>query len=46
MKKRWSTLFYLVIVAGLGFAIYWIARQGNALQSPSLNAQQAQAQKI
>jgi Kef-type K+ transport system membrane component KefB len=45
MKKRWSTLFYLVIVAGLGFAIYWIAKQGNALQSPTLNAQQAEAAK-
>jgi Kef-type K+ transport system membrane component KefB len=45
MKKRWSTLFYIIIVAGLGFAIYWIAKQGNALQSPALNAKQAEAAK-
>jgi Kef-type K+ transport system membrane component KefB len=37
MKKRWSSLFYIVIVAGLGFAIYRIAKQGNTLQSHALN---------
>ena len=40
MKKKWSTLFYIVIVAGLGFVIYWIAKQGNALQNPLLTTQQ------
>jgi Kef-type K+ transport system membrane component KefB len=37
MKKRWSSLFYIVIVAGLGFAIYRIAKQGNTLQNHVLN---------
>ena len=45
MKRRWSTVFYIVIVAGLGFAIYWIARQGSALQTPALTAQQLQNEK-
>ena len=45
MKKRWSTLFYIVIVAGLGFVIYWIAKQGSTLQSPALTAQQLQSEK-
>jgi Kef-type K+ transport system membrane component KefB len=45
MKKRWSSLFYIVIVAGLGFAIYWIAKQGSALQTPALTAQQLQNEK-
>ena len=45
MKRRWSTVFYIAIVAGLGFVIYWIARQGSVLQSPALNAGQAQAAK-
>jgi Kef-type K+ transport system membrane component KefB len=45
MKRRWSTVFYILIVAGLGFAIYWIAKQGSALQSPALTAQQLQNEK-
>jgi Kef-type K+ transport system membrane component KefB len=45
MKKRWSTLFYIIIVAGLGIVIYWITKQGNALQSPALTAQQIQTEK-
>lgn len=45
MKKRWSSLFYIVIVAGLGFVIYWIAKQGSALQSAALTAQQLQTEK-
>ncbi len=40
MQKKWSSLFYIIIVAGLGLVIYWIAIQGNTLQSPALNAQQ------
>lgn len=32
MKKKWSSLFYLVIVAGLGIAIYWIIEKGRSLQ--------------
>ena len=46
MKRRWSTIFYIVIVAGLGFAIYWIAKQGSALQTPALTAQQLQNEKV
>jgi Kef-type K+ transport system membrane component KefB len=46
MKRRWSTVFYIVIVAGLGFAIYWIAKQGSALQTPALTAQQLQTEKV
>ena len=45
MKKRWSSIFYVFIVAGLGFAIYWIAKQGSALQSPALTATQAEKTK-
>jgi Kef-type K+ transport system membrane component KefB len=45
MKKRWSSLFYFCIVVGMGFAIYWIAKQGYALQSPVLSAAQAEKTK-
>ena len=41
MKKKWSTLFYIIIVAGLGTVIYWIVEKGHALQTPVLK-QQAQ----
>jgi hypothetical protein len=40
MKKKRSTLFYILIVSGLGAVIYWIIEQGNALQNPALTAQQ------
>ena len=46
MKRKWSTIFYIVIVAGLGFAIYWIAKQGSALQTPALKAKQLQNEKV
>ncbi len=46
MKKRWSTLFYIVMVSGLGSVIYWIVKQGNGLQNPSLTARQLQEEKI
>jgi Kef-type K+ transport system membrane component KefB len=45
MKKRQSTLFYILIVAGLGFVIYWIVKQGNHLQSPALTAREVQIAK-
>lgn len=45
MKKKWSTLFYVLIVAGLGAVIYWIIKQGSALQGPALNAQEIQTTK-
>jgi Kef-type K+ transport system membrane component KefB len=46
MKRSWSTVFYFVIVAGLGFAIYWIAKQSSTLQNPAITAQQLQAEKV
>lgn len=45
MNKKTSTLFYLVIVAGLGAVIYWIIEKGGQLQSPALTAQQLQLAK-
>ena len=45
MKTKWSTLFYIVIVAGLGVVIYWIVEKGHALQSPVLTALQAEQAK-
>ncbi len=33
MKKKWSSLFYLAIVTGLGFAIYRIIEKGRSLQT-------------
>ena len=45
MNKKWSTLFYIFIVAGLGLVIYWIVIKGNALQSPVLTATQLQVEK-
>lgn len=32
MSKKWSSLFYLIIVTGLGAIIYWIVQKGHALQ--------------
>jgi len=43
MKKKWSSLFYLVIVAGLGLVIYWIIEKGHTLQPISLQESQKQA---
>ncbi len=45
MKKKWSTLFYIFIVAGLSFIIYWIIQKGNTLQTPELTATQLQNTK-
>ena len=45
MKKRWSSIFYVFILAGMGFAIYWIAKQGSALQNPALTIAQAEKSK-
>ena len=45
MKKRWSSLFYFVIVVGLGFAIYRIIQQGKSLQTPELTITQAHKAK-
>ncbi|MBK5272533.1 MAG: hypothetical protein JJE22_16140 [Bacteroidia bacterium] len=42
MKKIWSTVFYFFILAGLGAFIYWIVKQGNALQTPGSAAQPIQ----
>jgi len=45
MRRRWSTLFYILIVAGLGLVIYWIIKQGDTLQTPTLTAHQLQQEK-
>ena len=45
MKRRWSSLVYVVFVFGLGFVIYWIIQKGNGLQTPELTAAQAQNTK-
>lgn len=45
MKRKWSSLFYIIIVAGLGAVIYWIIEIGRDLQSPALSAHQAQQNK-
>ena len=42
MKRKWSTPFYIAIVAGLGAVIYWILEKGSQLQTPALTAQQLQ----
>ena len=44
MNKKWSTLFYIVIVASLGLVIYWIVIKGHALQTPALTATQLHAE--
>lgn len=36
MNKKFITLFYIIIVAGLGAVIYWIIEKGQALQNPAL----------
>lgn len=46
MKRKWSTIFYVVIVAGLGAVIYWIIKQGHNLQNPALNKQEAAHEKV
>ncbi len=40
MKRKWSTLFYTLVVAGAAGAIYWIVKQGRALQAPALTAKE------
>lgn len=45
MKKKWSTLFYMLILVIAGVVIYRIVKQGNTLQNPVLTAQQIQAEK-
>jgi Kef-type K+ transport system membrane component KefB len=45
MKKKWSTLFYIAIVGGAGAFIYWIIKQGRALQNPALTTHQIQTAK-
>jgi Kef-type K+ transport system membrane component KefB len=43
MKKKWSSLFYLVMLCGLGTVIYEIVKKGNALQNPSIADRQVPA---
>ena len=45
MKKRWSSLFYFCIVVVMGFAIYLIAKKGNALQGLALTTAQVEKAK-
>lgn len=48
-KKKWGTLFYIGIVAGLGAVIYWIVGKGSSLQhagSTSNNHSDTQPQKV
>ncbi|MGB5005618.1 MAG: cation:proton antiporter [Ferruginibacter sp.] len=45
MKKKWSSLFYFFIVAGLGTVIFWIIKKGAYLQDPVFTAQQVQKAK-
>jgi len=44
MKKKWSTLFYVLILAGSVSVIYWIVKQGKALQSPLLNTKEVRSE--
>jgi Kef-type K+ transport system membrane component KefB len=45
MNRKRSLIFYVVIVAGLVAVNYWIANQGNILQSHALIIQQTQPVK-
>ncbi len=45
MKKKSGSIFYLIIVAGLFFAIYWIVKKGGSLQHPAITAQQTASAK-
>ena len=45
MKKKWSTLFYILLVTGAGAIIYQIIKIGTILQNPSLTAKQLQTEK-
>ncbi len=45
MKKKWSTIFYIGIVAGLGAVIYWIIEKGRDLQPAAITAKQAEVEK-
>ena len=44
MKKKWSTLFYILILIIAGAVIYWIVKQGRALQNPALTIKEMQAE--
>lgn len=44
MKKKWSTLFYVLTLGGSVAVIYWIIKQGRALQSPLLTAKEVQSE--
>ncbi len=42
MNRKRGLIFYIVIVAGLGAAIYWIIEQGNGLHLPASKTHQQQ----
>lgn len=41
MKRKFSSVFYFLIVVVLSFTIYWIIQKGARLQAPELTATQA-----
>jgi Kef-type K+ transport system membrane component KefB len=43
MKKKWSTLFYLLTIAASALVIYLVIKQGRALQNPALTVKERQA---
>jgi Kef-type K+ transport system membrane component KefB len=45
MNRKWSIVFYFVIVTGLGAVIFWIIEQGDSLQNHVLPTNQLQQTK-
>jgi Kef-type K+ transport system membrane component KefB len=45
MKTKWSSVFYVSILAGLGAVIYWITRKGHELQNPAITKQELELEK-
>ena len=45
MKRKWTSLFYVIVVTGLGSVIYWILENGRSLQTESLTSKQVQQNK-
>lgn len=43
MSRKWSSLFYVCIVAGLGFVIYWIVEKGHSLQTATVKTIEEQS---
>lgn len=45
MKRKWSTLFYILILTFSAGAIYYIAEKGGSLQNPGLTLLQTETTK-